>query len=321
MNKNIIILLGVFMFLCLPNASEAQIWKNMGKKIEKKIEQQADRRLERKIDKTIDKGFDKVEEAAEVKPKKKDKKSDKNTKSKKGSGDDSETDFSSILDALGNMEEGDEDMPFDPGSVLKAMGLGGDVPAPQAKYIFSLDVDYEIKADKEEPMNMGLSLSEKGYLGMSSPIQEGAFVIMDNGVTHTFMKEQMAYMSMDMEAMGGVMLDKMEEHADDEEDISFKRVGSETILGYKCEIYEFEDSDGIGRISIATGLPVSDFFGSFGAMNKDAKMPKNAPTPGLPLKIVSVDKSTKETFQMLAVKVNKSKTEFDTSGYRSMLGN
>lgn len=320
MKKIAIILLGLFLFTS--NSSEAQIWKNMGKKIEKKIEQQADRRLERKIDKTIDKGFDKVEDATEVKTKKNDKKSNKKTKSDNKIDDESETDFSSIFEALGNMEEGDDDMPFDPNVLLKSMGLGGDVPAPQAKYVFSLDVNYEIKEEKEEPMNMGISLSEKGYLGMSSPV-EGAFAIIDDGIIHTFMKEQMVYMSMDLKAMGGMMLDKMEEHVDeqDEEDISFKKVGNETILGYKCEVYEFEDSDGIGRISIATSLPVTDFFGSFGAMNKDAKMPKNAPTPGLPLRIVNIDKNTKETYQMVATKVNKSKTEFDTTSYKSMLGN
>lgn len=54
------LLLSVFLFSIF--SADAQIWKNMGKKIEKKIEQKASERIERKIDKTIDKGLDKMEE-------------------------------------------------------------------------------------------------------------------------------------------------------------------------------------------------------------------------------------------------------------------
>lgn len=53
---SLVLLLGTFI------SAEAQIWKNMGKKIEKKVEQKASQRIERKIDKAIDKGLDKVEE-------------------------------------------------------------------------------------------------------------------------------------------------------------------------------------------------------------------------------------------------------------------
>lgn len=59
--KTKILLLPVFLFAVC--SADAQIWKNMGKKIEKKVEQKASQRIERKIDKAIDKGLDKVEEA------------------------------------------------------------------------------------------------------------------------------------------------------------------------------------------------------------------------------------------------------------------
>ncbi|TYR35110.1 OmpA family protein [Sphingobacterium phlebotomi] len=59
--KTRVLLLSVFLFSIF--SAEAQIWKNMGKKIEKKIEEKASRRVERQIDKAIDKGLDKIEEA------------------------------------------------------------------------------------------------------------------------------------------------------------------------------------------------------------------------------------------------------------------
>lgn len=59
--KTKVLLLSVFLFSIL--SADAQIWKNMGKKIEKKVEEKASRRVERQIDKAIDKGLDKIEEA------------------------------------------------------------------------------------------------------------------------------------------------------------------------------------------------------------------------------------------------------------------
>lgn len=89
--KTKMLLLSVFLFSIF--SADAQIWKNMGKKIEKKIEQKASQRIERQIDKAIDKGLDKVEEApAEASKSKKNgkRKAKGNQKSTGSGGDDAE---------------------------------------------------------------------------------------------------------------------------------------------------------------------------------------------------------------------------------------
>lgn len=60
MKTTLLILSAIVFSVC---SADAQIWKNMGKKIEKKVEQKASQRIERQIDKAIDKGLDKIEEA------------------------------------------------------------------------------------------------------------------------------------------------------------------------------------------------------------------------------------------------------------------
>ncbi|TJZ63381.1 OmpA family protein [Sphingobacterium olei] len=103
--KTKILLLSVLLFSVF--SVDAQIWKNMGKKVEKKIEQKASQRIERKIDKAIDKGLDKVEETpGEIGKSEKEtaKKSQRNTGAQMGNAgrEDSSTDELDGLSEDGN---------------------------------------------------------------------------------------------------------------------------------------------------------------------------------------------------------------------------
>ena len=327
MKKQMIILIGLIVFLMSPFISEAQIWKDMGKKIEKKVEQQADRRLERKIDKTIDKGFDKIEEATEVKNKEKKEKTKNNKKSstkeesdENSTDDDDSVDFSKVFEQLGKEPAGGENSSFDASSILKSMGFGGsEAPPPAKTYTFNLGVDYEITTDNQEPIMFIMKLSDNDYMGMSPPMGQEAFMIMQNGFTYTFLKDQMKYMVVDMNEMMEKAVAKAEETEPDSQ-VGFKKIGTETILGYKCDIYQITTEEGVTKMSIANGIPIEGFLGNLSAMAKNAKIPKNAPGSGLPLKIETKNNEG-DIFVMLAKKVDKQKFEFKASEYKSLFEN
>src|SRR5690554_5083795 len=57
--------IGLLFLMAVPMESNAQIWKNLGRKLEQKVENEASRRAERKLDQAINKGFDKLEDSAD----------------------------------------------------------------------------------------------------------------------------------------------------------------------------------------------------------------------------------------------------------------
>ena len=82
MKTTIKILTVLFIFLIIPQKTEAQFLKKLAKHAQDKIEREAENRSERRVDKGIDKTFDEAEDGIDGKNKKKKGKSKKNKKTK-----------------------------------------------------------------------------------------------------------------------------------------------------------------------------------------------------------------------------------------------
>jgi len=78
MKTTIKILTVLFIFLLVPQNTEAQFFKKLQKKAKEKIEREAEKRAERRVDKKIDKEFDGIEDTIDGKNKDKKKKAKEN---------------------------------------------------------------------------------------------------------------------------------------------------------------------------------------------------------------------------------------------------
>ncbi len=276
-----ILIASIFCFVY--QGSEGQIWKNIEKKVGKKIEQQADKRLERKIDKTIDKGFNKLEDAAETSTNT-DKPSAKN---------DSKTTKATPTATLAD------------------------------SYSFTLGVSYQIGTanKKDKIQNATIWVSDKEYIGMSTAAQKSMFMVMDEGRMIAFMEDKKTYMSLGS-GFASTIMDEAKNQADDVDntDVKFETIGSESILGYKCDIYKISTSDATSKVWIAPSIEVSGFMKSFAAMSRNSKLPTSGPTKGMMLKMESKDNKSGEVQSIVATEIHKTPKNIKTADYKSMGG-
>lgn len=292
----------VVLFMCEPMTADAQIWKNLGRKIEKKVEEQASRRAERKIDQAINKGFDKVEQTADDAVKGTGKATEGKTKT---GGAAESTDMSAVMSSM--------------------MSGSGEAAKIKDLYEFDIAITYELK-DKPsaKPVNMSMALGKGEYMGMSTEVQgsPAMFMILDEGQMSTFMLEQQKYM-----VIGSGLTDQMlaaaAEHAEEEDDsaadVSIRKVGSERILNYACDIYEMTTDDGTVKVWLTQelGLAGNHFLSSFSAlMRNNGKMPQmGSQVGGLLLKMEAKDKRGRNTTSMVATDINDNGFTFNTTGY------
>lgn len=272
--------------------TEAQIWKNIEKKVGKKIEQQADKRLERKIDKTIDKGFDKLEDAAEAKP---------------------NSDKQANPPANKKAEPGTQE-------ILRAMGSSGDTPLAD-EYSFKMGVTYQVatSSKKDKPQTMTLWISDKDYIGMNAAAQKSMFMVMHGGRMIAFMEDKKTYMSLGAGLTDALMKEAEKQAGDDvDPNVKFEKTGTETLLGYACDVYRITTTDGVSKVWIAPSIGVSGFMKSFAAMSRNSKIPTNGPANGMMLKMESKDAKSGEIYTMTATEVHKTPKVIKTSGYKSM---
>lgn len=301
-------LLVVFSLILLP--SQAQVWKNMGKKIEQKVEDQASRRLERKIDQAIDKGFDATEQAID--------------ESVKGNGEKPEKAPSQTTSRGNNSSES---------AIAAAMlNMGGNTKVLD-QYQFGLGINYTITTTKangktESVPGMMMWMSDKGYTGVGES-SSNSFVVMDmeNKTMVMFQPAEKTYMALSTD-IGG-MMEKMagQQIADSDPDpnVKFEKLSrTEKILGYTCEIYKIESDDTEAMVWVTQDLNVdySGFASSFGNMMKNAKAGGLPPAyqkfvTGVFLKTESVEKKKKgEKFVMEATKVDKDGKTVSMADYK-----
>lgn len=287
--------------IATPQETEAQIWKNLGRKVEQKVEQQASRRLERRIDKTIDKGFDEAEKAADnaVKGDGKQQKSGETTSSGSASGSGSSMDMSGMF--------------------------GGGNVAVKDQYRFNLGIDYEMQTGdkKSDQLNMSMWFSPAGYVGMASTAgKETTFSVIDSDNMVIFMESQKTYMAMSNQMLTKIGNAAIEEaDKSDSENVKMTRLSDEKILGYTCRVYRMVTEDGEAKIWVTTELEANPFSVLEGLRNMSNQIQMSGELKnlnGAMLKMESKDTKNKQTMVMQATKVHKQEKAINTSDYKKM---
>lgn len=292
----------------IPTHADAQILKNLGRKVEKKVENQINRRVERQVDKAIDKTFDTVEGGVED--------------AVKGDGQNNSTQKSTGQKATPT--EGNAS-----GSLGSLFGGNQNVTV-RDQYSFLVGVSYDMTSTQgskvEKLPGTTLWLSNEAYIGMASDMQQGMFMVMDSGGMITFMEDQKRYMAMSANTIGK-FAESAAEQADldelDDANYSFKRVGSEAILGLPCEIYEVETADSKARVWItqAVDIPTGAYGMALASLsqmhsNKNQLPDLSSQPSGLMLKMESTDDSGQQVI-MEATQVHRDGKVFQTAGYQS----
>jgi len=305
MKNSLKTLLLTLVFLMIGNTSQAQFFKKLEEHAKKKIEQEAERRAERRVDKTIDKGFDKTEETIDGKGK-------KHKKKKKGKQD------GKVITNKAKHSETEANEAFPTSSSQENINL------PNS---YSFDWEYTMKvSSKDGAMDMIYLLAPNAkYLAFKMDMaQQGAsgsvISIMDT-------ERETAIMLMDM---GGskfkttTKLPKEQEGVNDGTDFSIEKIGTKTILGYKCQGFKITSKEGVATIYFAKNTPVS--FTNIYASSK--KKPKGInPTwfkefeNGLVMEMNFVSsKKEKYNVTMKCISLKKKKVIINIKDYKSSFG-
>jgi hypothetical protein len=303
----------LILFFVAGNQVEAQIWKDMGRKVEKKIEEQASRRLERKIDKAIDKGFDKTEEAIDASVKGGEEKTDKQEST--------------------NSAPSESATPAKTADAPDVSGILAGLTGPTKvldSYEFTYGIHYVTTTTKkngktEKGPETAMWLSDGGYTGAGIANQDH-FVVMDlaNKTMVMFQPKAKTYMAMSSD-LGGAMAAMGESSAEPASEVKFEKLNkTEKIQGYNCELYRVESEDGVATLWITPELKVdySGLIKSMGNFSKSAKSPIPASYQkfinGALLKLERVETGKgEETFVMEATKVDKAGKVITTSEFKS----
>lgn len=282
------------------HTADAQIWRNTGKKIQKKLENQADKRLERKLDQSIDKGFDKVESSTEDAVK------SKGDKSKDNSNNNSNEGYN------GNSME------------RMLSSLQSDIKLPNS-YQFHLGIKYNISTTKggkkkENDVQTSIWFSNDEYVGMSTDQQSGMFMVLDKNAMVTFMEKEKSYMAISTDFINSFAQSAIDNEDDEDDNISFKKIGTERILGYLCDIYLAETNDSKSKVWISKEFDSEggSLIKAFSMLNKDKGNNPLSPDlgafGGLVLKIESDD--GKESMTMIATEIDKKGKKINTGEYK-----
>lgn len=308
-------LLTIFLLSLLPDMAAAQIWKDFGKKVEKKIEDQASRRLERKVDKTIDKGMDKVEQAADDAVK-----GDGKTPAAKEPAKGQTT--GSV--AKGNSKTTDAATPAEKQTIPDLQAAAANVSISES-YDFPLGISYDMQTDaKNSRQSTTMWFGKEDYIGMSVSAQKDMFMVMQNSNMVTFMLKQKKYMALGSGMMKGVLNTAAEEASKEDkvEDFSIKKIGTEKILNYNCDVYEVKSSEYTTKIWLTQDLGVegTHFMSAFSMMAKSQrKFPDiRNQAGGLMLKMEGKSTKDKDTMLMEATQIHSEGFKFNTSGYSSL---
>lgn len=291
------VLLSIFL-LPMPQHAEAQIWKNLGRKIEKKVEDQASRRLERKIDKAIDKGFDEAESAAD------------NAVKAGNSKDNSESSASTANQSK---------------SQANASSVsGGGNTSVEDSYKFNLGVEYELQSNgNSDKINMTMWFSKNGYVGMDASTGNGSMTtVIDTDNMIVFMEDQKSYMVMSNSMLGAISKAAVKEaEKSDPTKVKMTRLADEKILGYNCQVYQITSEDGESKIWITTELDANPLGITEGMKNFGGGVQIPAQVKdmnGAMMKVESRNTKDKEQVVMQAIKVHKDGKTINSKEYKNM---
>ncbi len=289
--------LGMLVLCMLPEDASSQTLRGLGRKLERKIQEKASRRAEDKVDKAIDKALDKAEKAVDQHTEDQD--NDGDTPSKK---------------AVTNSQEK---------GAPSASKVGSTKPL-QEQYNFVLGIQYEMLEGEQKGRGTDVTLwvSEGPYLGMVSEAQKNAFMVMDDGQMIVFMEKEKSYMTLG--GFASAITEKAVQATEENDaEFTFKKIGTEDILGYQCDIFEMKSEASEAKLWIAQHMGVqtaNSMMQQFGTLMRKSKkgVPDLSKASGLMLKMESFDASKKEKITMVAKEVYKEHKKILSSDYTSM---
>ncbi|HEY8396653.1 MAG TPA: DUF4412 domain-containing protein [Flavihumibacter sp.] len=196
-------------------------------------------------------------------------------------------------------------------------------------YDFGLGVTYAVSSGKKEGAlkkgeTMGVWFSKGAHTGIEPTNQKGFFMVVDaqSQKMVTFMTEQKMAMVMDMGKMAQKIQSKEGEKVPD---VKITKVGTETVLGYNCTIYNVESDDTNTRVWVTTELEggMGSFSAAMSNMFKNRKSAMLYPDlkgidNGVMLKLHSTDKKSGDISVMEATNVDKGGKKISTTAYKVM---
>ena len=249
--------------------ANGQFLKKLGKKVEKAAERTVERWAERETEKKTDQALDKILEPGD----------------KKGKSEEGETKGKAAAEeGKGNTKESSAAVSKGQAALAAMLGGGSMEDVPDT-YTFSYRATMKIiNEDTKEETAMQYWLEpEATYFGTKA-LLEGA----GNNLAVMDMEEQAMVMFMDdgerktaMRLSGSRdMMDKylkMAVEDEEGEDVKVTSIAGKTILGYHCQGFQMETSDGVSKVWVTDEAPVGLFSGMFQTENIPEGMPDFGP--------------------------------------------
>ncbi len=278
-----------------PQEGNTQILKGFGKTLEKKVEQQVNQRVERRADRAINKSMDEIENAAD--------------------------------EAFKGSEKKQPKAGTEPSSGGRSVGFptGNSNVSISDTYDFTLGISYNIRSGKDKPAETMMWLGGEDYIGMSVPQRQDMLMVMHGANMIAFMEKEKSYM-----VLGGAMAERIMGAAVEEaekdtgtENFSIRKIGTERILDYNCDVYEANTSEYTTKLWLTAelGVDAGHFMKAFSQLTKSnaGRLPDlQNEAGGVLLKMEGKGSKNEETMYMEATAVHKQGKRINTKEYKSM---
>src|SRR5690606_20041971 len=144
------------------------------------------------------------------------------------------------IEGSGKNEKPDEGNETQSTNRTRGASMGANHVSIAGTYDFTLGVTYNIRNDKDKPMETTVWFGKADYIGMSTSTENSMFMIMHNENIITFMEKEKNYMVIGSDMMRGIANAVTKETPNDSEaeDISIEKIGTDRILNYNCDVYE-----------------------------------------------------------------------------------
>lgn len=279
------------------STAHGQIWNNIGSKVNEKLKKKADQKIEQKIDQAIDKSFDKTEDKIEESFKNENGSSNNNQNAPKG------MDISSMFGGAADVRD---------------------------QYIFDFGITYKTNSTKskgktQEIPTMTMWMSVSGVTAISTSEPSSIMIIdMEKETMVIIQEKEKTYMAMknNMKAISENIMESIDTEEMAADDMKFEKIGTESILGYKCDIYKMTNDGKESKIWVSKDINFnySNMAGGFNntiGQRQKGNLPNFDDMPqGMMLKAISTD--SKETIIIEATEVFEKGTNIKMSSYKKL---
>lgn len=191
----------------------------------------------------------------------------------------------------------------------------------EGNYSFNQKVTYEMydrnkRGKKKDVTVMYLWLADGDYLAMEADENKSSIAIVDETRLITVMDDSKSYMAFDLTktAEGN----ELDEDATDS-DFTIEKIGSETLLGYNCDIFLATSEDMETKMWVTSAFQTLNFTDNIATLTQNRHIPDMEPVGGLTLKMESRKEGEKEVHVMEAVSIDKKSHSVNMSEYTNIM--